>query len=170
GGRQLHRSARGVGTLRERRRSAVSRTRARPHRGDRCAAQGAAACARAHAGATSLPRSHPVKRVLVLLLVAGTAHANVWQHAIEKGQPYPHDIALFDRKHALEIVDAWNKFEERAPLDPRLSIHINETEILFRRALLETKLADKPHLEAAAHDYEKMIDRADPGSDTLNDI
>lgn len=194
-----------------------------------------------------------MKRVLVLLLVASTAQANVWQHAIEKGAPdpqqdvydsemktadelamqanakgnspknvrhlvdlavmsyrnaanakpkegepyyrigrvlysfyfecqdgtslsnaspicYPHDILLFDRKHAEEIVEAWNKFEERAPLDPRLSIHINETEILFRRALLETKLADKPHLADAARDYEKMIDRADPGSDTLNDI
>ena len=196
-----------------------------------------------------------MKRALVLLLVASTAHANVWQHAIEKGEPdpkqdvydsemktadelamqanargnspknvrhlvdlavlsyrnaaeakpnegepwyrigrvlysfyfecqdgtslsnasivcYPHDfqLQLFDRKHAQEIIDAWDKFEARAPLDPRLSIHINETEILFRRALLETKLADKPHLEAAARDYEKMIDRADPGSDTLNDI
>ncbi|HSN30017.1 MAG TPA: hypothetical protein VLT45_27205 [Kofleriaceae bacterium] len=189
------------------------------------------------------------RALLTLLLVAGSAHANVWQHAIEKGQPdpaqdvydsemksaddlamqanakgnspknvrhlvdlavmsyknaanakpkeaepwyrigrvlysfyfecddgttsisnaspicFPHDVMLFDRKHALEVVDAWNKFEERAPLDPRLSVHVTESDILFKRALLNTKLADKPHLEAASHDYEKILARSDTGMD-----
>ena len=193
-----------------------------------------------------------MKRALVLLLVASTAHANVWQRAIDKGSPdpaqdiydsemksgdelamqanakgnspknvrhlvelavssyrnaanakpkepepwyrigrtlysfyfecedglslsnsspvcFPHDIRLFDRKHALEIVDAWDNFEARAPLDPRLSVHLGETEILFKRAILETKLSDKPHLEAAAHDYEKVLSRSDTGNDNTDE-
>ena len=144
-----------------------------------------------------------MKRVLVLLLVASTAQANVWQRAIDRGSPDPaqdvydsemktgddmaeqatakglsfkavrilvehavmsyrnaanakpnagepyyrigrvlysfyfdcdssvstsnasllcmRDIALFDRKHAQEIIDAWDAFEARAPLDPRFT-------------------------------------------------
>jgi len=187
-----------------------------------------------------------MKHVLVLLLVATTAHANVWQSAIDRGSPdpaqdvydsemrngdeeaiqanakgaslktirqlvdhavlsyrnaaqakpnaaepyyrigrllysfyfecqdaviptqqsplcYSNGITLFDRKHAQEIIDAWNEFEKRAPLDPRLSVHLGETEILFKRAILETKLVTKDHLEAAAHDYEKILARSDTG-------
>lgn len=58
------------------------------------------------------------------------------------------------------IVEAWDAFEQRAPLDPRVS------EILLKRALLNTKLvngsaSDRAHLQAAARDYQAAIDRND---------
>ena len=190
-----------------------------------------------------------MKSLLILVVVASTAHANVWQRAIDRGSPdpsqdmydsemksgdeltiqanakgaslktirqlvdhavlsyrnaaqakpaaaepyyrigrllysfyfecedaalpsisqsplcYAHDITLFDRKRAQEIIDAWNEFEKRAPLDPRLSVHLGETEILFKRAILNTKLVTKDHLEAAARDYEKILERSDTGID-----
>jgi tetratricopeptide (TPR) repeat protein len=37
--------------------------------------------------------------------------------------------------------------------------------VLFRRAILHTKLATKPHLEAASRDYEKILARQDAGQD-----
>jgi tetratricopeptide (TPR) repeat protein len=193
-----------------------------------------------------------MKSVFILLLVAATAHANVWQRAIDRGSPDPaqdlydsemktgdelamqanakgaslkvirqlvdhavlsyrnaaqakpnaaepyyrigrvlysfyfecddvvvpsmnisplcyHDITLFDRKRAQQVIDAWNEFEKRAPLDPRLSVHLGETEILFKRAILETKLISKDHLEAAARDYEKILARSDTGVDGSDD-
>jgi tetratricopeptide (TPR) repeat protein len=189
-----------------------------------------------------------MKAVLVFMLVATTAHANVWQRAIDRGSPDPEqdvydsemksgdelaiqanakgaslkttrqlvdhavlsyrnaakakpneaepyyrigrilysfyfecedtiilqsnrsplcygDITLFDRKHAQEVIDAWDQFEKLAPLDPRLSVHMGESEILFKRAILNTKLITKDHLEAAARDYEKILARADTGAD-----
>jgi len=188
-----------------------------------------------------------MKRVLVLLLVATTAQANVWQKAVDRGSPDPaqdvydsemstgdnlatqanakgnslkntrmllehavmsyrnaanakpkegepyfrigrvlysfyfecqdsvslanvsplcviRDPSLFDRKHAMEIIEAWDAFEARAPLDPRLSVHLGETDILFSRAILNTKLVGKDHLEAAARDYEKILARLDDTS------
>lgn len=72
----------------------------------------------------------------------------------------------FNRARAEEIVAAWDAFEQRSPLDPRLSVGtFGDSEILFRRAILHTKLATKPHLEAAARDYEKILARQDTGSD-----
>jgi tetratricopeptide (TPR) repeat protein len=58
------------------------------------------------------------------------------------------------------VVDAWDAFEKRAPLDPRIG------EILLKRALLSTKLisgstTDRRHLESAARDYQAAIDRSD---------
>jgi tetratricopeptide (TPR) repeat protein len=68
----------------------------------------------------------------------------------------------FDRKRAEEIIAAWDAFEARAPLDPRLSVGaLGDTEILFDRAILRTKLATKTHLAGAALDYEKILDRLD---------
>lgn len=63
------------------------------------------------------------------------------------------------RRRAL-IVEAWDAFEKRAPLDPRIG------EILLKRALLSTKLVsgspgDRRHLESAARDYQAAIDRND---------
>ena len=192
------------------------------------------------------------RALLVLACLATSAHANVWQHAIERGSPDPaqdvydsemksgdelamqanakgasiktirqlvdhavlsyrnaaqakpnaaepyyrigrllysfyfecedvisptntsplcfaHDITLFDRKRALEVIDAWDAFEARAPLDPRLSVHLGETEILFHRAILSTKLYTKDHLEAAARDYEKILERSDTGNETADE-
>lgn len=68
----------------------------------------------------------------------------------------------FDRRRAEEIIAAWDAFEEREPLDPRLSVGaFGDSEILFDRAILHTKLATKKHLEAAAVDYEKILARHD---------
>lgn len=76
------------------------------------------------------------------------------------------DPRSFDRKRAEEVIDAWNTFEQRAPLDPRFGVGaFGETEILFRRAILHTKLATKAHLEAAASDYEKILARQDAAAD-----
>jgi tetratricopeptide (TPR) repeat protein len=66
------------------------------------------------------------------------------------------------------VIKAWDEFEARAPLDPRLS------EILLRRAFLNTKLidgsaGDRRHLEKAARDYEAALDRSDGMSSTSAD-
>lgn len=71
----------------------------------------------------------------------------------------------FSRARAQEVIDAWNAFEERAPLDPRLSVGgFGDNEILFRRAILHTKIATRDHLVAAASDYEKILARQDTGT------
>ena len=61
---------------------------------------------------------------------------------------------------ARETVEAWDAFEARVPLDPRVN------EILLQRAILRTKLvASTPNntalLEAALRDYQALLDRAD---------
>jgi tetratricopeptide (TPR) repeat protein len=62
--------------------------------------------------------------------------------------------------HAEAVITAWEEFERRAPLDPRVS------DILRSRALLHTKLIDgspddRRHLEKAAADYQAALDRGD---------
>ncbi|MDX2087245.1 MAG: hypothetical protein SFX73_05325 [Kofleriaceae bacterium] len=59
-----------------------------------------------------------------------------------------------------QTLDAWDQFEARAQLDPRLA------DALFQRAILRTKLVDgskasQKHLEGAAADYRAILDRAD---------
>ncbi|MDB4961687.1 MAG: hypothetical protein JWP01_1686 [Myxococcales bacterium] len=62
-----------------------------------------------------------------------------------------------------QTVDAWDEFEKRSPLDPRLA------EALFSRAILRTKLVEsaktekdaRPLLEGALRDYTALLDRAD---------
>jgi tetratricopeptide (TPR) repeat protein len=67
-----------------------------------------------------------------------------------------------NRARAEEVIAAWDAAETRAPLDPRFSVGaFGESEILFRRAILHTKLGTRPHLEAAASDYEKILARQD---------
>jgi len=66
------------------------------------------------------------------------------------------------------IVEAWDEFEQRAPLDPRVD------EILIKRALLNTRLVngssgDRRRLEAAARDYQAALDRNDGLSGNLGD-
>jgi tetratricopeptide (TPR) repeat protein len=87
----------------------------------------------------------------------------------------PDDRIGFDRARALEVIAAWDAFEERAPLDPRLSVtpsssRDSEASILFARAILHTKLATgkdaKDHLLAATRDYEKILSRSDETVDT----
>lgn len=60
---------------------------------------------------------------------------------------------------AEQAVKAWETFEAKAPLDPRLSGELGS--ILFSRAIIHTKLATPKHLEAAARDYEAIIQRTD---------
>jgi tetratricopeptide (TPR) repeat protein len=57
-------------------------------------------------------------------------------------------------------IEAWDRFEALAPLDPRV------TDLLVERALLHTHLVTDPqtstqHLEAAARDYQAYLDRTD---------
>lgn len=76
----------------------------------------------------------------------------------------------FNRERARQVIEAWDAFEARAPLDPRLSVGaFGENEILFDRAILHTKLATKKDLEAAAADYEKMLARHD-GTDAAERV
>ncbi len=68
--------------------------------------------------------------------------------------------ALANDDKAREMVDAWDRFEKLAPLDPRVN------QILLSRAIARTKLvsstADRtPLLEAAARDYRAILDRED---------
>lgn len=70
------------------------------------------------------------------------------------------DVMYATPKRAELVVEAWNDFEHRAPLDPRVG------EILLKRALLNTKLisggaGDRKYLTAAARDYEAALDRSD---------
>lgn len=79
--------------------------------------------------------------------------------------PRPPTCDPNNMSRAEAVIEAWEEFEARAPLDPRLS------EILLRRAALNTKLidgspADRRHLEKAARDYEAALDRSDGMSST----
>ena len=65
-----------------------------------------------------------------------------------------------DPARGKQSLDAWEQFEKRAPLDPRI------TENLFSRAILRTKLVDsakdpKPLLQGALRDYTAMLERWD---------
>jgi tetratricopeptide (TPR) repeat protein len=70
------------------------------------------------------------------------------------------DPAWATAEQQAHTVEAWDEFERRAPLDPRVN------EILLPRAIQNTKLidgsvADRRHLEAAARDYQAALDRND---------
>lgn len=63
-------------------------------------------------------------------------------------------------QRARETLDAWDTFESLAPLDPRVN------QLMMSRAILRTKMvASTPQpralLEAAARDYEAILDRDD---------
>ena len=80
------------------------------------------------------------------------------------------DPSYFDRAHAEEIIAAWDTFEQLAPLDPRLDAPVPsplgiDFDLLFERAVLHTRMADRPGLEAAARDYEKVLARSDLNDD-----
>lgn len=93
----------------------------------------------------------------------------------------PRDIAAngivipgsgFDTKHAEEVIAAWDAFEARAPLDPRISVErgsgiASDFNLLFIRAVLHTRLATKPHLVLAVKDYEKILARTDLAEETV---
>jgi tetratricopeptide (TPR) repeat protein len=66
---------------------------------------------------------------------------------------------------AEQTIKAWDTFEAKAPLDPRLSGGFGS--ILFSRAIIHTKLATAAHLAAAARDYEAIIQRTDGKGELL---
>ncbi len=92
--------------------------------------------------------------------------------------PSPLCDAKWDDKRAEEVIFAWDEFEKRAPLDPRLTyFDIGGAHVLFERAILHTKLIEhsdpkttKKHLQAAAADYEKVLSRMDTGSAETGDF
>jgi len=76
------------------------------------------------------------------------------------------DLATPERMRT--AVEAWDQFEQRAPLDPRVG------EILLKRAILNTKLVngtatDNVRLAAAARDYQAALDRSDGLAGTSGD-
>jgi tetratricopeptide (TPR) repeat protein len=76
------------------------------------------------------------------------------------------DPSAFDPQRAEDVIAAWDAFEQRAPLDPRLTVIADDPNLpafnlLFERAILNTKIATKDHLEAATRDYRKFLDRSD---------
>lgn len=73
---------------------------------------------------------------------------------------------LINTAMARETVAAWDAAEARAPLDPRFSAGEGEN-VLFSRALLNTRLNTRDSLAAAARDYEQYIDRADRAAPNL---
>jgi len=88
----------------------------------------------------------------------------------------------FDAPHARQIIAAWDAFEARAPLDPRVSVERNNAgvdsdfNLLFHRAVLHTRLAGedkvKPdeataELQAATKEYEKILARTDAPDETI---
>ncbi|HWO25407.1 MAG TPA: tetratricopeptide repeat protein, partial [Kofleriaceae bacterium] len=66
---------------------------------------------------------------------------------------------------AEQTIKAWDTFEAKAPLDPRLSGELGG--ILFSRAIIHTKLATSAHLAAAARDYEAIVQRTDGKGEVL---
>jgi tetratricopeptide (TPR) repeat protein len=83
----------------------------------------------------------------------------------------------FDRVRGAEVVEAWDEFEKRAPLDPRASVLLGASHMLFERAIMNTKLVDttdkkanQAHLEAAAHDYETMLARTDTADNSREPV
>lgn len=86
--------------------------------------------------------------------------------------PLCHQQGVFDPKHAKEIIEAWNAFEARAPLDPRVSVEragpaTSDFNLLFHRAVLHTQLATPDDLIAATKDYERIIARTDLPDETV---
>lgn len=82
------------------------------------------------------------------------------------------DRTVFDSKHAKEIIEAWDAFEARAPLDPRVSVErggpaTSDFNLLFHRAVLHTQLSTHDDLIAATKDYERIIARTDLPDETV---
>lgn len=79
--------------------------------------------------------------------------------------------AAFDNTRAQEVIAAWDAFEARAPLDPRMS-PITENgssadfSVMFHRAVMHTHFATTDHLQAAIRDYQNILARSDAVDDT----
>lgn len=75
--------------------------------------------------------------------------------------PYGEALLTFDRRIATNVLDHWYAFEQKAPLDPRIT-----DRILFERAIVHTKMGTDEHYEKALADYRTLLDRS--GVDHLN--
>nr|HEX4314596.1 hypothetical protein [Kofleriaceae bacterium] len=102
-------------------------------------------------------------RVLYAMYFNNCAHSSqgLLQPAMLSPLCLDSDPTVFTRDaHAHQIAEDliadWDAFEQRAPLDPRLT-----TGFLFERAILHTKLATPEHWARAAKDYEAILDRDD---------
>lgn len=62
-------------------------------------------------------------------------------------------VGYGDPRILRSVVAHWHAFEDKAPLDPRI------TDLLFARAIIRTHLATDDDLRAAIEDYEKILDR-----------
>lgn len=67
----------------------------------------------------------------------------------------PPEPVLEDRELAERALAHWRAFEERAPLDPRV------TDTLFDRALVRTRLATEADFERAIAHYQTLLARSD---------
>lgn len=76
-------------------------------------------------------------------------------YVLERGINTP---VMRDRDWAMRALEHWQEFEALAPLDPR----VNET--FFRRALVNTKMADDEGYKRAIENYEQLLQRADLAS------
>jgi tetratricopeptide (TPR) repeat protein len=76
----------------------------------------------------------------------------IYHHVLEGPQNTP---VIRDRDSASQALAHWRAFEERAALDPRATL------ILFRRALVHTKMADEANWKLAIADYETLLARTD---------
>lgn len=92
------------------------------------------------------------------LQLAEFLHALHLEGPMDRG-PYGEAIMNFDRRMASKILGHWQAFEDKAPLDPRIT-----GEILFDRAIVYTKMGTDEHYEKALADYLTLLDRA-PVSD-----
>jgi tetratricopeptide (TPR) repeat protein len=79
---------------------------------------------------------------------------------LDRASPLCDVHGLSSKARAEETIAAWDAFEARAPLDPRVA------EFLFARAILHTRLATPAHLEAAAADYQHILRRAESMPDS----
>ncbi len=107
--------------------------------------------------ATSRPdQAEPYFRIGTLLesFYVDCSGTGVWRSPLCGTSRHP-NVAM-----TKAAVEAWDQFERRAPLDPRVN------DGLFSRAIMRTKLVTstatgRPYLEGAMRDYKAILDRAD---------
>lgn len=79
----------------------------------------------------------------------------IYNHQLDES---PNAPLLVDHAAAKRALAHWRTFEELAPLDPRA------TDTLFRRAIVNTKLATEDSLNNAIDNYETLLGRSDLAS------
>ena len=77
---------------------------------------------------------------------------------LECRDPYDDRCETIAPARAARLVEHWNVFERLAPGDPRVP-----DEVLFERAVVQTKLGTDADLVAASEDYRKLLDARPDG-------